>query len=100
MVRLPLRPILWLFVVALGVLAQPSLHAQLPANAVPVKIYTGFYNGTAVYFTAFETNSASFASVTGLVYAPRLSQVNGAGIANMIFFQTAGAGQTVVLQTQ
>src|SRR5436190_2769361 len=95
-----LRSILWLFVVALGVLAQPSLHAQLPANAVPVKTYTGFSNGMAVYFSAFETNSANFANANGLVYAPRLSNANGAGVANMIFFQNGAAGQTVVLQTQ
>ena len=100
MVKQSLRSILWLFVVALGVLAQPSLHAQLPANAVPVKTYTGFFNDMAVYFSAFETNSANFASGNGLVYAPRLSNANGAGVANMIFFQNGAAGQTVVLQTQ
>jgi hypothetical protein len=100
LVKQMLRPILWLSVVALGVLAQPSLHAQLPANAVPVKTYTGYYNDQAVYFSAFETNSANFAGVNGLVYAPRLGNANGAGVANMIFFSGGPAGQTVVLQTQ
>ena len=99
MVKRTLRSILWPLVVALGALAQPS-HAQAPANAVPVKTYTGFFDNTAVYFTAFETNSQNFAAVNGLVYAPRLSNSNRAGVANMIFFMNGGAGQTVALQTE
>jgi hypothetical protein len=99
LVRQMLRSSLWPLVVALGVLAQPS-HAQAPANAVPVKTYTGYFNNTAVYFTAFETNSSNFASVNGLVYAPRLSNANAAGVDNMIFFSNGAAGQTVVLQSE
>jgi len=99
LVRHTLRSILWPLVVALGALAQPS-HAQAPANAVPVKTYTGFFNNTAVYFLAFETNSSNFASVNGLPYAPRLSNAQSAGVANMIFFANGGAGQAVVLQTE
>jgi hypothetical protein len=99
LVRPLLRSSLWPLVVALGVLAQPS-HAQAPANAVPVKTYTGFFNNMAVYFTAFETNSSNFATVNGLVYAPRLSNANSAGVDNMIFFNNGAAGQTVVLQSE
>jgi hypothetical protein len=93
-----LRSILWTLV-ALGPLAQPSL-AQNPANAVPAKTYTGFFDNTAVYFTAFETNSARFAAANGLVLAPRLSLSSRAGLANMIFFMNGGAGQTVVLGSE
>jgi hypothetical protein len=99
LIRHTLRSILWLSVVLLGILARP-LHAQAPAGAVPVKTYTGFFNNTAVYFTAFETNSSNFAAANGLVYAPRLSWVNLSALPNMLFFQNAGAGQAVVLQTQ
>jgi hypothetical protein len=99
LIRPTRRSILWPLVVALGALAQSS-HAQVAANAVPVKTYTGFFNNTAVYFTAFETNSPNFAAVNGLVYAPRLSNSNRAGLAPMIFFMNGGAGQTVALQTE
>jgi hypothetical protein len=99
LVRQMLRSSLWPLVVALGVLAQPS-HAQAPANAVPVKTYTGFFNNSAVYFLAFETNSSNFASVNGLPYAPRLSNANSAGVDNMIFFNNGATGQTVVLQSE
>src|SRR5215212_2300677 len=75
LVRRMLRSSLWLFVVTLSVFARP-LYAQTPAGAVPVKTYTGYFNNTAVYFTAFETNSQSFARVNGIGYAPRLSQAN------------------------
>jgi len=94
-----LRSSLWPLVVALGAFAQPS-HAQAPANAVPVKTYTGFFNNSAVYFLAFETNSSNFASVNGLPYAPRLSNANSAGVDNMIFFNNGATGQTVVLQSE
>src|SRR5713101_3044908 len=99
LIRRTRRSSLWPLVVALGALAQPS-HAQAPANAVPVKTYTGFFNNSAVYFLAFETNSSNFASVNGLVYAPRLSSANSAGVDNMIFFNNGAAGQTVVLQSE
>jgi len=99
LIRRSLRSILCLSVVLLGILARP-LHAQVPAGSVPVKTYTGFFNNTAVYFTAFETNSSNFAAANGLVYAPRLSAVNLSALPNMIFFLNAGSGQAVVLQTQ
>jgi hypothetical protein len=83
----------------LGALARP-VQAQTPAGAVPVKTYTGYYNDTAVYFTSFETNDIQFAAVNNLVYAPRLSQVNGSALPQMIFFLNAGYPQTVVLQTE
>jgi len=95
--RSPLRSSLWLSLIVLGALARP-LHAQAPA-AVGVKTYTGYYNDTAVYFTAFETNDRVFATQNNIVYAPHLAQVN-AGLPQMIFFMNAGPPQTVVLQTE
>src|SRR6266498_1918404 len=94
-----LRSSLWLFVVTLAVLVSP-LRAQTPAGGVPVKTYTGYFDNTAVYFTAFETNSSAFAQANSLVYAPRLSLANASVIPTMLFFPNAGAPQTVVLQTQ
>jgi hypothetical protein len=90
---------IWLMVVALGALAQ-SVNAQVPANSVAVKTYSGYYNDTAVYFTAFETNDVAFSAANGLVYAPRLNQVNAAPLPQMIFFMNGVGRQTVVLQTQ
>jgi hypothetical protein len=84
---------------ALGVLARP-LPAQTSANPVPVKTYTGYYNDTAVYFASFETNSAQFATVNGITYAPWLGQVNQTALPTMIFFLNAGYPQTVVLSTE
>src|SRR5690349_7681948 len=110
LVRRTLRSSLWLLVVTLAVLARP-LHAQdlntgtaaggsVSPDAVAVKTYTGFFNNTAVLFTAFETNDANFAAVNGLVFAPKLSNANPAVLPNMIFFQNGSAGQAVVLQTE
>jgi hypothetical protein len=89
----------WVFGAVLSLTACP-LWAQAPANSVPVRTYTGYYNDTAVYFAAFETNSASFAAVNGVVFAPRLSQVNDAALRRMIFFMNGTGRQTVVLETQ
>jgi len=89
----------WVFGAVLSFIAAP-LRAQAPADSVPVRTYTGYYNDTAVYFTAFETNSASFAAVNGVVLAPRLSQVNDAAMRRMIFFMNGTDRQTVVLETQ
>jgi hypothetical protein len=97
--RYPLRTHFWLLVLALGALARP-VPAQTPAGAVPVKTYTGYYNDTAVYFASFETNDFQFAVVNNLVYAPRLSQVNGSTAPAMIFFANAAYPQSVVLQTE
>jgi hypothetical protein len=83
----------------LGALVAP-VHAQAPANSVPVKTYTGYYNDTAVFFAAFETNDAAFSAVNGIVYAPKLGQVNSGNLPQMIFFMNSGGRQTVVLQTQ
>jgi len=94
-----LRAHVWLVLVALGLLSQP-LYAQVPANSVAVKTYTGYYNDTAVYFSAFETNSVNFAAVNGIVLAPRLSQVNASALPRMIFFMNGMGRQTVVLETQ
>jgi len=94
-----LRTRFWLLGAALSLTASP-LRAQAPANSVPVRTYTGYYNDTAVYFAAFETNSASFAATNGVVYAPRLSQVNDAALPRMIFFMNGVDRQTVVLETQ
>src|SRR5262245_11887734 len=100
-----LRASPWLLVLLLGVFAQ-RLGAQAPAvpspgkDGVPVKIHTGFFDGTAVQFTAFETNSQTFAAANGLAFAPRLSASNPAALPNMIFFTNVGVPQTVVLQTQ
>jgi len=82
----------------LAVCIQPAM-AQAPVGSVPVKTYTGYYNDTAVYFTAFETNSANFAAANGLVLAPRLGQVNDANLPQMIFFMNGAGRQTVVLET-
>ena len=70
------------------------------ANSVAVKTYTGYYNDTAVYFASFETNSSDFAAVNGIVFAPRLSQVNMSSLPRMIFFMNGTGRQTVVLETQ
>jgi hypothetical protein len=83
----------------LGALIAP-VSAQAPANSVPVKTYTGYYNDTAVYFASFETNDAAFSAVNGIVYAPKLGQVNSGNLPQMIFFMNSGGRQTVVLQTQ
>jgi len=72
--RYAIRSRFWMLVVALGALAQP-LRAQVPADSVAVKTYTGYFNDTAVYFTAFETNDAQFAAVNNLVYAASGSSV-------------------------
>src|SRR5205823_13634042 len=85
--------------IALGALPQP-LHAQTPAGSVGVKTYTGYYNDTAVYFASFETNDFQFAVVNNLVYAPRLTQVNGSTAPQMIFLANAAYPQSVVLQTE
>jgi len=98
-VRSTLRASLWLLAAAIGLLARPTA-AQMTGNPVPVRIYTGYYNDTAVYFSAFETNDANFATTNGLVYAPRLTQVNESALPQMIFFNNAAGRQTVVLQTQ
>lgn len=89
----------WLFGAALCALASPS-NAQAPAASVPVRTYTGYYNDTAVYFAAFETNSANFAAANGVVFAPRLSQINDGALPRMIFFMNGADRQTVVLETQ
>jgi hypothetical protein len=104
LVRHLLRSNLCLFAVALGLLVQP-LHAQaqygVPVNGgVPVKTYTGYFNNTAVFFTAFETNSPSFAQANQLVSAPRLSLLNRQVLPHMIFFPNVGFPQSVVLQTE
>jgi hypothetical protein len=93
------RSSLWLWIVALGALAQP-LRAQAPANAVGVKTYTGYYNDTAVYFAAFETNDVGFARVNNVLYAPHLAQINESALPQMIFFANGTGGQSVVLQTE
>jgi len=98
-VRNMLRARVWLMLVVLGILSQP-LCAQVPANSVAVKTYTGYYNDTAVYFAAFETNSSNFAAVNGIVLAPRLLQVNTSTLPRMIFFMNGTGRQTVVLETQ
>jgi len=94
-----LRARVWLLLVVLGLLSQPLL-AQVPANSVAVKTYTGYYNDTAVYFAAFETNSSDFAAANGIMFAPRLSQVNTSSLPRMIFFMNGTGRQTVVLETQ
>jgi hypothetical protein len=100
-----LRASLWLLVLLLGAFVQ-RLDAQAPAvgspgkDGVPIKIHTGFFDGAAVQFTAFETNSQTFAAANSLAYALRLSSSNPAALPNMIFFPNVGAPQTVVLQTQ
>jgi hypothetical protein len=99
LVRHTFRASFWLLLLALGLLSQP-LYAQAPANSVAVKTYTGYYNDTAVYFAAFETNSANFAAVNGIVLAPRLSQVNTSALPRMIFFMNGTGRQTVVMETQ
>jgi len=99
LVRQTFRATVWLVLLALGLLFQP-LYAQAPANSVAVKTYTGYYNDTAVYFAAFETNSSNFAAVNGIVMAPRLSQVNASALPRMIFFMNGTGRQTVVLETQ
>jgi hypothetical protein len=99
LVRRMLRSSLWLFVVSLALLVQP-LRAQTPAGGVPVKTYTGYFDNTAVYFTAFETSSLAFAQANGLVYAPRLAQANRAVVPQMLFFPNTAPPQSVVLQTQ
>jgi hypothetical protein len=93
------RARVWLVLIALGLLAQP-LYAQVPANSVAVKTYTGYYNDTAVYFAAFETNSSDFAAQNGIVLAPRMSQINTSSLPRMIFFMNGTGLQTVVLETQ
>jgi hypothetical protein len=99
LVRQMLRSGLWLLVVSLVLLVGP-LHAQTPAGGVPVKTYTGYFDNTAVYFTAFETSSLAFAQANGLVYAPRLAQSNRAVVPQMLFFPNVAPPQSVVLQTQ
>jgi hypothetical protein len=89
--------------ISLGLLLAALIapvQAQAPANSVPVKTYTGYYNDTAVFFTAFETDDPTFAAVNGIVYAPRLQQVNSGNLPQMIFFMNGAGRQTVVLQTQ
>ena len=82
MVRPTLRPALWLLALALGVLAQPA-QAQAPSESIGVRTYTGYYNDTAVYFTAFETDDLNFATANNLIYAPRLARIwFCAGIGN------------------
>jgi hypothetical protein len=88
-----------MLVVALGTLAQP-LRAQVPADSIAVRTYTGYYNDTAVYFAAFETSDASFAAANSLVYAPRLTQINQPTLPQMLFFTNGIGRQTVVLQTE
>lgn len=99
MVRHMLRSSLWLVIVSLAFVVQP-LHAQSPAGGVPVKTYTGYFDNTAVYFTAFETSSLAFAQANGLAYAPRLAQSNRAVVPQMLFFPNVAPPQSVVLQTQ
>jgi hypothetical protein len=97
--RHTLRSSLRLLILALGTLAQP-LHAQAPTDSVGVKTYTGYYNNTAVYFAAFETNDLGFAVANHIVYAPHLAQINEAAVPQMIFFMNGTDRQTVVLQTE
>jgi hypothetical protein len=99
LVRRMRRSSLWLFVLTLAAVAPP-LRAQTPAGGVAVKTYTGYFNDTAVYFTAFETNSLQFAQANQLVYAPRLTYANRAVVPTMLFFPNVAPPQTTVLQTQ